>query len=204
MTFYLIILLIFILLIVGLIFWIFRIFKTYKKGNRKSALIQSSILGIILIFISWQLQIFPLSKNFYIKERTEKLTGKSFWSWKEYDYEELGIRGEGYTLDIFKFNDEMAEYFSNPSADFIQKYPPKDLADVKWTETPIKQADIETLNFVTPIYGGWNGEIVERQDFIKTIANEKGGFYAFKKSGGTDFYLISPKRNLIILINHNM
>jgi hypothetical protein len=204
MTFYLIILLIFILIIIGLIFWVYRIFKAYKTGNRKSFIIQTSILGVIVIFVSWQLQIFPLSKNFYIKERSEELTGKSFWSWEEYDYGEIGVRGEGYSLDIYKFNDEMAAYFTNPPEDFVQNFPPNELSDIKWTETPVKRTDIETLEFVTPTYGGWKGEIVERQDFIRTVANEKGGFYAYKKTGGTDFYLISPKRKLIIIINHDM
>ena len=204
MEFYLILLLILILLIIGFIFWIYRIIKAYKKGYKKSFWIQSSILGIILIFVTWQLQIFPFSKNFYIKERTEKLTGKSFWSWEEYDYEELGIRGEGYTLDIYEFNDEMADFFSDPTTDFTQNFPPEEFADIKWTKTPVKETDIETLEFVTPTYAGWNGEIVEKQEFIRTIAKEEGGLYAYKKTGGTDFYLISPKRNLIIMINHNM
>ncbi len=122
---------IFILLIIGLIYWIFRIFKSYKKGNKKSFFTQVSILGLLLIVLTWQLQIFPFSKNFYIKEQTEKLIGKSFWSWEEYDYEGLGIRGEGYTLDIYEFNDEMAEYFSKPPTDFIQNYPPEEFADIK-------------------------------------------------------------------------
>ena len=203
MIFYLLVFSIFVLLISIFFSWIFKIFKAYKRGNKKSFFIQISILGVILTVILWILQMFPLSKNFYIKGRAEKLTGKSFWVWKEYDYEELGLRGEGYSLDIFKYNDEIAEYFSNPPDNFTQKYPPVELADIKWTKTPVHFSDIEILDFVTPTYGDWKGEIIERQNFIKKIANEIGGFYSYKK-GRTDFYLISPKRNLIILINHNM
>jgi hypothetical protein len=123
MIFYLIIFLILIAILIGFCIWIYRLFKLYKKGNRKSFWVQSSILAVITIIATWNLQIFPYSKNFYIKEQTELLTGKSFWSWEIYDFEELGVRGEGYTIDIFEFNDEMAEYFKNPGFDFFGKYP---------------------------------------------------------------------------------
>jgi hypothetical protein len=68
----------------------------------------------------------------------------------------------------------------------------------------VRAEDIEILTFVTPVYGGWKGEIVSRQDFIRDIAKRDGAYYAYKQKGSTDFYLISPKDRLIILINHNM
>src|SRR5690606_31489991 len=101
-------------LIVGLIIWIVRLFKIYRKGKRKSIAIQVSILTVLLILLTCELQVFPLSKNFYIQDRTTELTGKKFWSWEEFDYEEISVRGEGYTLDIYKFSEETAEYFKNP------------------------------------------------------------------------------------------
>ena len=125
MAFYLIILLVLLGLLAGLIVWIYRLFRLYKKGNKKSFTIQVSILTVILIFLTWELQIFPLSKNFYIQDRTTELTGKKFWSWKEFDYEEIGVRGEGYTLNIYKFNEETAEYFKNPDKEFFNILPKK-------------------------------------------------------------------------------
>ncbi|MCD4792267.1 MAG: hypothetical protein K8R54_03475 [Bacteroidales bacterium] len=204
MKFYLIILLILIAIIVGLIVWIFYLVKLFRKGRKKSFAIQVSILALFLIFVTWKFQIFPRSKNFYIKERTEQLTGKSFWSWKEFSYEEISVRGEGYTLDIYKFNDEMANYFSNPDSAFFQKYPLDEETDIKWQQTPVSEIEKEILEFVTPIYVGWEGEIVEKQDFIKNIANKNGSYYSYRHGGSTNFYLISPKDKLIIMINHNM
>ncbi|WP_417888162.1 hypothetical protein [Zunongwangia sp.] len=67
----------------------------------------------------------PLSKNFYIQYRTTELTGKQFWSWNEFDYEEISVRGEGYALDIYKFNEETAEYFKNPDKEFLNSFPKK-------------------------------------------------------------------------------
>ena len=75
--------------------------------------------------MTWELQIFPLSKNFYIQDRTTELTGKQFWSWNEFDYEEISVRGEGYALDIYKFNKETAEYFKNPDKEFLNSLPKK-------------------------------------------------------------------------------
>ncbi len=204
MGFYLIILLILIGLLVGLIVWIIRLFRLYKKGKKKSFVIQVSILTILLIFLTWQLQIFPLSKNFYIQNRTTELTGKKFWSWEEFDYEEISVRGEGYTLDIYKFSEETAEYFKNPEKEFFDNLPTKEFADIRWTRTPVKENEQEILEFVTQTYVGWKGAIVDRQDFIRQIANRPGAYYSYDDGGSTNFYLIAPDKRLVILINHNM
>jgi len=132
------------------------------------------------------------------------LTGRSFWSWKEFNYDEWGVRGEGYTLDIYKFDQETAQYFKNPDPTFFTEYPPEGVSEIKWTPTPVKSEEMEILDFVTPVYGGWKGEVVTRQDFIREIATNKGAYYAYRHGGSTDFYLVSPKDRIVILINHNM
>lgn len=204
MEIYLIILILFLGLFVGLIVWIVRLFRLYRKGNKKSFAIQASILAAILAFVSWEFHIFPFSKNFYIQDRTTELTGLDFWSWEEFDYEEVGVRGEGYTLDIYKFNEETAEYFKSPDKRFFDNFPPKELADITWTRTPIKVNEQEILKLVTPIYGGWEGEVVDRQNFVRQIANQPGAYYSYANGGSTNFYLIAPDKRLVILINHNM
>lgn len=204
MIFYLIILIILIGLFIGLTIWIIRLYRLLKKGNKKSFFIQATILTAIIIFLTWEMQIFPFSKNFYIQDRTTELTGKKFWSWEEFDYEEISVRGEGYTLDIYKYNQETAEYFKNPNKEFFLNFPPEEYADIKWSKTPMKESEQEILEFTTPIYGGWDGEIVERQEFIRNIANKSGSYYSYEDGGSTNLYLIAPKENLVILINHNM
>jgi len=204
MEIYLILFLLLIGLIVGLIIWIVRLFKLYRKGKRKSFAIQVSILTVLLILLTWELQVFPLSKNFYIQDRTTELTGKKFWSWEEFDYEEISVRGEGYTLDIYKFSEETAEYFKNPDREFFDNLPTKELSDIRWTRTPVKESEQRILEFVTPTYGGWKGEIIERQNYIRQIANQSGSYYSYDDGGSTNFYLIVPDKRLVILINHNM
>ncbi|MDD3940734.1 MAG: hypothetical protein PHS04_11605 [Tissierellia bacterium] len=204
MGIYLISILILIGLLVGLIIWIVRLFRLYKKGKKISFSIQVSILSLFVILLTWELQIFPLSKNFYIQERTTELTGLKFWCWKEFDYEEISAPSEGYSLDIFKFSESTAEYFKNPDNDFFTNFPPKEFADIKWTKTPVNENEQEILEFVTPIYIGWKGKIVDQQNFIRQIASKPGAYYSYKVKGGTDFYLIDPEKRLVILINHNM
>ncbi len=204
MGFYLIIIIVLTAILIGLLVWVYRLFKLNKKGKKKSFAIQASILTIIIVLVTWQLQLFPFSKNFYIKNRTSELTGKSFWSWEDFDYEEISVRGEGYTLDIYRFNEETADYFKNPDEGFFANFPPDKLADKKWTKTPIKENEKEILEFVTPIYGSWEGEIIDRQEFIRKTANEPGAYYSYSDGGSTNFYLIAPDKRLVILINHNM
>lgn len=204
MGIYLILLLIILGLAVGLIVWIYHLFRLYKKGHKRSFAIQVTILVLLISYITWELQIFPLSKNVFIKEQCSVLTGKSFWSWKEFAHHEWGVRGEGYTLDIYKFNDEIAQYFKNPDQTFFKYYPPTTYSSIRWTPTPVKSQDLDVLEFVTPIYAGWDGEVVSRQKFIKDIATAPGSYYSYKDGGSSDFYIISPKDRLIILINHNM
>ena len=210
-TYEILIILIFVVLPIIFIVWFIRIIKLYKKGKskRKSFYLQLGIFSIILIFITWDLRIFPLSKNIYIKDQTEKLTGKSFWSWKEFSFEEISVRGEGYTIDVFKFNDEIAEYFKNPDKEFFETFPieleyRKKWKREKWKKTPVLKSEIEFLETATPNYGGWSQYRKDKMDFVKELANQKGNFYAYNtKLGDVDFFIISPTEKLIVMINHN-
>lgn len=193
----------FVLLLVFVI-WIYRLYKLYKRGKKKSFTIQVLILSGLVVFVTWEFQIFPLSKNVYIKHKTTELSGRSFWSWKVFDHEDISVRGEGYSLDIYKFNESTADYFKNPDANFFNSFPPAELSDIRWTKTPVKDEDQELLEFVTPIYAGWEGEIIERQEFIRQIANSAGAYYAYQNGGSANFYMIVPDKKLVIIINHNM
>ncbi len=201
MTLYFIIFLLFVGLIIGVGFWIRNLFKIYKKGKKKSFTIQIAIFSIVAIILTWNLQIFPLSKKIYIRKTTTELTGQTFWSSRKIAYTEL----DGcYSLYIYKFSQETADYFSNPDENFFTEFPPESKSDIRWTPTPIRAQDKTTLEFVTPTYAGWKERIIESQSLIRKIAETEGSYYSYKQGGGTNFYLISPKDRLVILIYHNM
>lgn len=206
MKFYLLLLLLFLLVIAAFIFWLAKIYRFYRQKRTKIAAVNSIIFGLLILYISWELRIIPLSADWDFRNKTKELTGKQFWSWNDYRYDEIGIRGEGFTFEIYKLNDEVANYFENPDKAFFEQFPSKTFETTKWRETPI--VDSELVNFVTPMYGNWSyslrKEILEKQLIVKQVANDKGSYYAVRRSGGTDLYLISPKRKIIVYINHNM
>jgi len=206
MEIYLILFLLLIAVIVGLVFWLVKIFKFYRQKRTKIATINSVIFGLLILVISWELRIIPLSADWDFRNMTEDLTGKQFWSWNDYRYEEIGVRGEGFTFEIYKLNDDIAKYFTNPDKDFFENFPIKKFETTKWKETPI--LDTEFIDYITPIYGNWSKslqkEIGEKQLIVRQVASDKGSYYAIRQSHGTDLYLISPKRKIIIYINHNM
>lgn len=206
MEIYLILFLLLILALFGLIFWITKIAKFYRQKKTKIATINAIILGFLTLFVLWELRIIPLSADLDFRNQTKGLTGKQFWCWNDYRYEEGGVRGEGFTFEIYKLNDEMANYFSHPDKEFFERFPLEKFETTKWKETPI--LDTEFVNYVTPIYGNWSRslqkEIEKKQQIVKQISREKGSYYAIRQSHGTDLYLISPKLKIIVYINHNM
>lgn len=206
MELYLIILLFLIAVIVGLVFWLVNIFKLYRQKRTKVAVVNSVVFGLMILFVCWELRFIPLSADWDFRNKTKDLTGKQFWAWNDYRYDEIGIRGEGFTFEIYLLNDEMVEYFTKPDKDFFERFPVDKFETNKWRETPI--LDTELIKFVTPTYGNWSKslqkEVEEKQFIVRQVANENGSYYAVRKSHGTDLYLISPKRKIIIYINHNM
>jgi hypothetical protein len=202
MEIYFILLIIVLLIIIAFIVWSVRLVLMYRKGRKGwSFYLQSTALASICVFITWQLQIFPLSKNFYIKDQTQRLTGISFWSWEEFSIDDWGVRGEGYTIDIYRFNDVTAKYFTNPPETFYS-YPLE--AKVKWTPTPVQEKDKDSFLFATPSYGGWSQDKIDKMKFVRNLGFEKGSYYAYNPISDIDFYLINPSRKLIVIINHNM
>lgn len=195
-----------------LLFWTVRLVKLYRRGKSKrtlfviEGLVFSTIIGVAL----WNLGVFPMSKQLYIKKVSEEITGNSFWSSKEFSFDEISIRGEGYSIDVYKFNDEVADYFKSPDQDFFESYPQElkyrnTWKREKWKRTPVTEIDQVHLTTATPTYANWNQNKMERMNSVRNLANNSGGFYAFNtKNGDVDFFIIAPKEKLFVMINHNL
>ncbi|MBO9619380.1 MAG: hypothetical protein J7539_10130 [Niabella sp.] len=195
-----------VLILLGALFWIIKIIKLYCQKRTKIASINTLILGFLILIGLWELRIIPLSADWDFRNQTKDLTGKQFWCWNDYRYEEGGVRGEGFLFEVYRLSDEMAKYFSNPDREFFEHYPGEKFETTKWKETPI--LDTELVNYFTPIYGDWSRdlqrEIEAYQKIVKRLAKDKGAYYAVRDNHGRDLYLISPKEKIIIYINHNM
>ena len=194
-----------------LIAWGVRIVKSFRRKNQKSKTryVELVIFSALIIFVTWDLKIFPFSKNFYVKQLSEQITGKQFWSWKEFEFEEISVRGEGYSVFAYKFNKEMANYFLDPDDDFFEKYPQKpeyrkNWESIKWEKTPIRKDEVELLDIATPTYYGWSQSKLDKMDLVEEMAKQNGNYYAYNTNGSDiDFYMINPENRLIIMINHN-
>jgi len=208
MLFYLALLIILLLLIGGIIYWIFKTIGFFRNKQNKKGWFHLSLILIIIAFVCWELRIIPIASDNDFKNKTENLTGKKFWSWNIYQFDDFGIRGEGFTLESYRLSNKMTEYFKNPDEDFFQNYPNKNIGNAKWKKTPISIEDTKSLKFVTPIYGSWSekrqNEVREIYHQINEIIYEPDSYYCFIENNQTDFYLISPKQKIIIWINHNM
>ena len=194
------------LLVIGPLYWLSRIVRFFRNGQTRKGSINLTLLCLLALTICWELRLIPLSSDWDFRNKTLELTGKQFWSWNDYRYDEMGLRGEGFTFEIYSLNEQMVDYFAKPSKNFFTQYPEESLQTSKWSQTPITDTDL--INYVTPIYGNWSkslqAEIRQKQELVRQIAMEAGSYYAIKRSNGTDLYLISPKHKVIIYINHNM
>jgi hypothetical protein len=195
-----------IIFLIFIVIWIFRLIRLYKKRSNKrlSFCIQSIILSILICLTLWFFDFYPFAQNIYFKNRSEELTGKKFWSRKVLNFEDPSVRGEGYQLQIFKFSNEMAEYFKSPDTEFFTDYP--HYSDKRWTPTPIDSNEYEILDFVTARYPNFKEDIISQQNAIRKILLNKGAYYSYSKgnSSNVNFYIIYPKDRLVILIYHNM
>ena len=152
-------LLVALLVIIGLVFWIVKIIKLFRKGQTRRATIHAIVLLFLALFVCWEFRILPLSAEFKFKKQTEALTGKEFWCWNEFLYEEWGMRGEGFTFEIYRFNKEMANYFYAPPPAFFNDFPRADFGVSRCKKTPLP--DSAFLSSMMAVYGNINKSTVK-------------------------------------------
>ncbi|HMN04831.1 MAG TPA: hypothetical protein PKD45_03820 [Flavobacteriales bacterium] len=153
------------------------------------------------------MEVLPLSREVRFQKQAESLTGKSFWGWREYSIDEASVRGEGYWLEAFKFNDTMAKYFAAPDEALFVHQPTEWMNDRNfsgWKRCPVDSADMKYLEHATLHFAGWGQEKIDWVDRVRDWGTTSGSLYAF---GGNrtsiDFFLINPKERTIVLIYSN-
>lgn len=207
MTLYLLFFAVVLIAVVGVGWWAWRIVRAYRSGRMRSALVQTGLLAAIVLPVLWVLEILPLSRNVRFQEQAEDLTGKSFWGWKRYSIDEASVRGEGYWLEAFGFNGEMAKYFAAPDEALFAYRPTGWMSSRNfsgWKRCPVDTADMDHLEHATMHFGGWEQEKVEWVDRVREWGMTPGNLYAF--GGNTtslDLFLINPKERTMVLIYDN-
>ena len=212
-----ILLILFLTLIIVLIYPVlaWKMFKALKAKNKPKFYRLSVILLILILIPGFYFKIFPGSNLFWnpIEKAEERnynveLTGFEFNDGELiYEYEtERAFNGDGYSIWIYKIDDQTAEYFKNPKAEFFTKYPSAELRShwetELWKKTPFDKQEKKFLNFA-------HSNLEELEFELEDLLYEKGNYYAYKYYmhsygiGNIDFYIICPNRKLIVQINNN-
>ncbi|WP_425077844.1 hypothetical protein [Psychroserpens sp. S379A] len=197
----------------------YRIFKAIRRKDKRKAYQLSLLLTLLILIPGFYLRILPGSNFFWkpIELAKEKnynveLTGFEFNDGDLiYVYEsERFFNGDGYSIWIYKIDEQTAEYFKNPNEEFFSKHPQTELRShwipEFWKKTPFDKKEQKFLDFAH--------STLDELDFeLEDLLNEKGNYYAyeyfihdFTKSevvANIDFYIICPNRKFIVKINHN-
>lgn len=123
------------------------------------------------------------------------------------------FNGDGFSYAEYKLSENNASYFKSPKDNFFTDYPKKGIRDDwqirTWTTTPLKETDQNAFNFIS-VYDMYSDYKVDSHYNLEEILKEEGNIYSYRyylhrdqHFGNIDFYIISPNKRLIILINHN-
>ena len=198
----------------------FKLIRSLFKKDRTNVKKNSIWFIGLLIFSGLVFEILPGSKLFWwpmeaieSKSYTKNLMGISFVL-PEPIYElnsERHFNGDGSSFSIYKLDEKITKKIMNSDSTFFSLYPKKGIRDdwelKTWNKTPLKTDDTDAFHFAS--YAENKSEYN-----LEELLNEKGNYYAFKYykhsfSNGSDhilnvdFYVISPKRNILISINVN-
>lgn len=198
----------------------FKLIRALFKKDKTNAKRNSIWLIGLFVFSGLVFEILPGSKLLWwpieaieSKSYTKNLMGISFIL-PQPIYElnsERHFNGDGSSFSVYKLDEKIIEELINPDSTFFNQYPKRGIRDdwelKEWNRTPLKTDDKDAFHFAS--YAENKSEYN-----LEELLNEKGNYYAFKyykhlfSSGSdqilnVDFYLISPKRNILICVNVN-
>ncbi|MBX2980550.1 MAG: hypothetical protein KF905_14780 [Flavobacteriales bacterium] len=198
-----------VLLFFGLALWsVVRIIRAFRSGRRRAAWIKLVIWAAVVLPILWITEVLPLSRNVRFMDQAENLSGRRFWGWKEDSIDEASVRGEGYWLEVFTFDEEVAEYFKNNEPSLFAHTPTFEDNRGRpwsgWKRTPIEMADSSVFKTATPIFVGWTDDKEQSVHRMRRWGRTSGSYYAYYgDAGALNFYLINPADRAMAIIYSN-
>lgn len=150
----------------------------------------------------------------------DSLSGIKFDKIEIYSYHtKRAWNGDGYSIQIFEINEKTIKQFLDSKKNFLNPhlklYDDRENWNKKnWKRSPLPKNEMIYSEFALTGLAKQNSVIYGRNEnietFINTILNEKGNYYAYFYSlqsegnvGNIDFFIISPNRRLLIVINNN-
>ncbi len=198
----------------------YKIYKSFRKNHKQKLYKLTTVLVILILVPGFFWKILPGSEFFWrpiekVQERNynKELTGFKFSDGEKiYEYEtERAFNGDGYSIWIYKIDDSTANYFTNPNSEFFAEYPKTELRNhwksEHWKKTPFNKNDQKFLDFA-------HTELSQLNFELEDLLNEEGNYYAYEYYmhdisdenyfiGNIDFYIICPRRKIMVKVNHN-
>ena len=191
----------------------------FNKDRSKIKIVSIWLLAL-LFFSGLVFKILPGSKYFWwpieaieSKSYTKNLMGISFILPEPiYEFDSgRDFFGDGSSLTIYELEERVIENLVTSDSIFFSQYPKQgirsDWGIEKWTKTPLSSEHQDAYYFASQVDNSSKYNLNE-------ILTEDGNYFAYKyylSSFSTiekhymniDFYLISPKRRILIVINVN-
>jgi len=198
-----------------------KMIMAYRKKEKRRLKKLAILLTVLILLPGFFFRVLPGSDllwapydHYQDRAFYQELTGLEFNDegiFFEHD-SERSFNGDGYSISIYKLDQKTANYFKSPPAAFFKKHPHlgirTDWQIQHWKRTPIDTSEQQFLDFAH--------SSLPTLDFeLQDLLNEKGNYYAYRYYMSTpsnrdeyvnniDFYIICPKRKLLIDINHNI
>ena len=201
------------------IFWLLVLFLAYKdfKAIRDQHRIMFAVYSFLILLLLWVglfIGVTPGSRDYADYRMTRDLFGTSITLGQpEIEYHsERAFNGDGYSIEVYKLN--KGEINKIPDAQQkIQSLPTRPSSrshwqQTFWRQTPIKAEEEHLLEFA--LMGDASDEGVEKgRTLLNELAHKPGHYYSYfyfmhgQYPGDIDFFLFSPSKNLLILVNLN-
>ena len=197
-----------------------QLFKSISESNQVKTKRNIFLLIGLMIFSGFVFDVLPGSNLFWwpvdainSRDYTENLTGKAFILPEPlYDWDSgRSFHGDGSSITIYKIDEDIVQYFQNPDSTFFTHYPTEGIRKgwkiTEWTPNPITPEHEYAFDFITYID---NSSDYDLDQMLKS----EGNYYSFKcnvftyegeeeRIGDVDFFIISPKHKVLILLNEN-
>lgn len=206
--------------IVVCLFLMFRLYLSYQRRNKVRVWIAWILLGGFIGCILFVNELIPGSDAYYDYQYTKRILGKGILLDEVYTYESYRepLLGDGYSMYVYEFSEENANYFSDPSQLFFDNFPfGTDASNehVKnWQQSPTTSIDSIYRRFALSEYSSFGPkeetDLLKAERLIGALLNEKGNYFAYRarvpeEDWVTDitFFALCPKKKWLIAIYSN-
>jgi hypothetical protein len=196
------------------IFLGWRAFKRFRNRHYAFAALFALLAFLILwggLFIGFT----PGSRAYADYRMTRCYFGTGFILGKPYlTYDsERDFNGDGYSISVYKLSERTTRKLRKPKEAFFQDLPAKPSfrshwQSKAWHPTPIIDDDLQFLEFAL-LERGHDSQLEKAQQLLRRLTHEPEHFYACfyfmhaHNPGDVDFFLLSPKERIFIMVNHN-